>query len=182
MDYVAFQNFLADWFKDVTDLPAVHWDAPNTERPDYPYGVLTLLSEDDLGQDETSYELVSGVLQPTISGNRIVTVTLKTVTNTNKPPNHARGYLAKAFNAMGKDTTVDAFSAAGIAIVDQGAVIGFNTPRNLGIVSVAAFDLRLAITISESDTANSYIAQAQVSGEVKTPATITFGPDTYGEP
>lgn len=177
-----FQNTIADWVADTTGL-AVRWDPSNVERPAYPYCELSILSDVKRGQDETSYALdvPTNTLVPTVYGLRQIVVTIKVTTNANTPAKQARAYTSLVVDALADTATIELLSAAKISIVEASPTLSFNAPRNLGIVSIAAFDLRLETLISRTPANTSYIQTAQVAGTIQTPATIEFGPDTYGD-
>ena len=180
-----FQNTIADWFKDWSGLAHVRWEGGNAEGPPYPYGILSVLSDRTVGQDELTYvldPLGSGLLIPEISGLRQIVVTCKVVTNTNKPEGHARAYASEAKDSLSEPEVIALFSANAISIVDTSPTVGADSKRNLGIVSIAAFDLRLEATISRVSTSTNYIKTARVEGEIQLPDhSIEFGPDTYGD-
>lgn len=182
MDWTTFQNVLADWFASVTGL-TVRWAPSNVERPTYPYGELSILSDGSVGQDSIDYILDPDtlLLTPQQTGLREVVVTCKVTTNANTPAKHARSYTSKLRSALRQPSTIELFSANKIAIVNASATVAFDNTRNLGIVSVAAFDLRLATTISETDTTTTFLQTAEVEGTIFTPDPINFGPDTYGD-
>lgn len=187
MDWQTIQTFLARWLASATGLPAsnVIWEGTNVEGRSYPYATLALGDEDDKGQADVIYAAGADPdeVVPTVSQSKEFSVTCRVYANTNKPAGHARKYLSAARSSLSKPSVIESFGAAELAIVTAGPSIKADLPANLGVVSSSLFELRLANTVTETDSATSYIQTTEIEGEVsgarEDPTTI--GPDTYGD-
>lgn len=185
MDWLAIQSFLRNWFVTATGLPAanVGWADQNRERDKYPYATLNIITDGARGQDELTYEWDAGAeaLIEHVEGIREFTVSLKVETLSQHPNQNARFYLTKARTSVSRST--DAFSAAGLAVINVMDAKQFDTRHALGMTSVGVMDLRLATMIDDFDATKktSIIKQAELTGDLETPAELTIGPDMYGD-
>lgn len=186
MDWLAIQSFLRNWFIEVTGLPAdnVGWADQNRERPKYPYATLNLLVDSTRG-DELTYEFDpdNNALVEHLEALCEFTVTLKVECLSQHPSQNARFYLTKARSALSHTTGTEAFSTAGLAVINVLDLRQMDVVRALGMTSVGVMDLRLATMIDDFDAEKptSYVQKAELTGTVDVPPEITIGPDMYGD-
>jgi hypothetical protein len=185
MDWNTIQRLLVNWFASITGIPVDHvvWAGQNIERPNYPYAVLNILSDESIGADETFYvDAGDGTLTSTVSGLREFVISFRVHANSQKPSEHAQAYLSKVELGLSRGSTVELFSLNNLAIVTNSpTVVNLSDVRNLGMTSAAAFDLRLATTaIDTPETGQATIDKANVSGTITSPHTVTIPPRDYG--
>ncbi len=167
MNWGAIQNAIASWAATATGL-TVRWAGQNAPRPAYPFVVLNIIAEKQLGQDEERYEYndEDDVLDVNIGGNRGFTVSVQA--NTLPPPEGTYGADRAAISAarvsLKKQSVITAFRLAGIAIVGAEAAQSISEEVEGRWISRTILDVKFATVENITDSEIDYIDSVQISG------------------
>jgi hypothetical protein len=151
IDFVAIQNALVAWLREATDLPVV-WADQNRPQTGRPFLVIEKIAGPTIiGRDEQRRRTKTILGVPTlftdVIGQRALTYNVQAFSSSDAPGADAEHYLSLAQARFALDETVDAFTAAKLAVSDPGPVRNLNSIAGAGYVSRAAFDLQ-ATTVS----------------------------------
>lgn len=134
IDWQTIEDALYDWFAEQSGVPVVWADQDSPQPQAYPFGTIAIISGPNIvgasGNDElrTSTDLGQPageeVLQE-FGGQREMTVSCQVFT---KPPEsfnpsvHARAIMSRVQSSLAAPSVLEAFLAAGLAVVNQGDV------------------------------------------------------------
>lgn len=174
MDWSIPCTALADWLSTELGI-SVEWADANATRLAYPFAVLNIIAERRIGIDAPRYDLntLTGKLDPLITGNRVITVSVKIHTKAAPETNHntsARALAAQARSSLGKTAVLDALDAAGLAVVGNEQLITLDAVVEGRWVLITSFDIQFALASNVADSPLDYIET--VNG------TATFPPST----
>lgn len=180
MDWTVPCNALADWLS--TELGvSVAWADANAPRCAYPFALLNIIAERRIGIDAPRYELNvgTGKLDPIITGNRVITVSIKLHTKAAPETNHntsARALAAQARSSLGKTAVLDALSTAGLAVVGNEQLITLDAVVEGRWTLITSFDLQLALASNIDDSAVDYIETVDSTGSFPPSDVTVTGP------
>lgn len=176
MQFQTYSTALQSWVE--TQLPGVTaqfknqrggWQSKTRAR-------LRLKSSRDLGVDELRHvqdvSLPAGAdLVPTVSGLRLLTLSITLQTRDQSPDATARWHLEKLRTSLRKPSVKAALLAAGLAFTTAESVVPLDRWVDERIESQAAMDVHFNAVVNERDTAEagSFVEKVGISANLIAP-------------
>lgn len=168
-NFEAIENALQAWVTGATGIPGdrVVWAEQNGPRPARPFATLRLGNVISPGlTDEERCTVVEGgapgadLRIETVAQQEIV-ITVETFTAATTGNGSALALLTRAKNALSKNSQIEAFDAAGIAVVDRGTVQNLTALLDTEFEGRASLDVRIRFVDGAEDL-TTWIATAEV--------------------
>jgi hypothetical protein len=161
MDWQAFIEAVRAWFAGATGLTTIIMYQKGG-RPDYPYAAMHVDKEGARGIDELrqAYDPTAGIgkeVSQTIVGNRVIPVTLQTVSMGKDEETPDITYISQAYRSLHKPSIKAMFSAAGIGVVRCSEPTHRHEIVNQDWVTIWMMNLELSAGISDDDDPATYI-------------------------
>lgn len=172
MDLATIKPALLSWVATATGLEAVWRD---DRRPWFPldastpgHALLHLFGARSVGVDETRWEHDGGApsgeeITPSQVGSRIFTLSIFVQSLSHVPGEEAHHFLERARVRLRAPSSLEAFQAAGLAIVDSAQLLEIPTEIDDRVVSAAQLDVRFATLSTFDDTPTTYIERGVFS-------------------
>lgn len=186
MDWATILTGINTWAAGELTGYTVRWANQNPARPVYPFAVLNVISERQLGQDEQRYTYNSGtnMLDPTVSGLRAFMVSLQlhakpSTLPTTSATDHAAHPRAKASNlraSLSKQAVLDALSIAGVAVIAAQNMQSLDREVEGEWIRIAQLDVEFAAAANVADSASSYIETVNSTGSFPPSNVTVTGP------
>lgn len=165
MNWTALQGALVTWVSGQTGLTTV-WAGQSAARPAYPFAVLNIIAESQLGVDETRYTLngTTGLLDPSIVGNRLFTLSIHVHTLAQTPAASARAYLSTLRASLQKASVLAAFRTVELAVVRALGSQTLDQQVDGHWTSVGLMDVQFAAVETVADAGEDYIEHVDATG------------------
>lgn len=182
LDYVTFEDALEGWLADVTGL-RVFWEerARINEAHLRSWGLLNVLSENHLGIDDFRIEdasppVAGAELATQVAGQRVVSVSVRIKSRSQKPDQTARHYLGIARSSL-RDPIVRAehFHPARIAVVSIAGLANLDFTEQRRRISLAAMDVMFG-TVAERLGTETFIEKIEASSDWLDPSGASLPP------
>ncbi len=182
MEWATIADAIVAWI--TTELPGVtvRWADQNAPRSTYPFCVLNVIAERQLGQDEQRFTLNedTGRLDPSVCGQRVFTVSIQLhalppslpTTSTAFWSASPRAKMSALRASLSKLTVLTALSAAGIAVVQAGDSQTLDRVAEGRWILVSVLDVQLGAAVNVTDDSTDYIETVDSTGSFP-PTTVT---------
>lgn len=179
VNWTAVEDSIFDWMRIVSGLKdeSIRWEQQDLAQPDYPYVSLlisSVIKEATSGPDETrsSTDLTQANGQEVelmTVGSREFTLTVQAWADERSGANDSRRdpmFLAtKLRSSLGQRTTVDRLKAAGISLIEEGAVNNTSITVNDIWIQRFTFDVRMRV-VAEMTERIGFIDEIQGTGTI----------------
>ena len=179
--YDTFEAALLAWLPAATGVGRAYWEnrQRNEERAKH-WGLLNVIAERRLGIDDRRYEFDSGApagsdMEATIAGQRVITVSVRVKSRSQKPLETARHFLSKAATSLRMPSVLEVFAAADIAIVSIGDFVNLDFTQQNRTVSLGSMDVLFATVVNEVDPVKiSFIEKLELTSDFKNAAGVSL--------
>jgi hypothetical protein len=128
---------------------------------------VKFISTSALGIDElrtAENDLDEDMLDPTVTGHRVMTVSCQVKSIRARAPSHAFALAERLRTRLRMPTTKAAFKAAGIALADATSITDLSYEDENGrVIGLAGFDVRLNVAAAETDSTLGTIGTVELS-------------------
>lgn len=172
INYVAFEDAIEAWFETVTGLTAYWENRRRKHERKLTFGKLNILTEVSLGDDEVRRSFDGGApngeqIEQIVSGNRLVTVSVRVKSRSQKADQSARYYLGKLRTSLADPARLAEFRAASIAVVRPMPLQNLDFTEQDRVISFGNMDVIFATVVNDDVAATTYIESALISSDIK---------------
>ena len=175
MDLVTFKNAVHAWFSSTTGLTCV-WARQVSPVPASPFGMLSTVSNIEIGTGETEYELDEEAestvdMVPTITTHRQIIIQCQVMVNEPdqgvawEHDDRADHYLNLAEESLRSPEALETLRAANISHVRTGAIIDLSDTSDGSWTNRATMDVTFGATGVTVSVGTGYINKVKVSGD-----------------
>lgn len=177
MNWTTLQQTIQAWAAAQTGL-TTFWANQNDPKPLYPFCMLNVIAESQLGTDEIRYgdPDVNGKLPASANGNRLFTVSCQIHTTSQTPATSGRNYTSKLRGSLKLDSVRETFKAAGLAVVRAIGMQSIDRVVEGTWVSINLIDINFAAAQVLADTPLDYIQTVNATGTFPPNAVTITGP------
>lgn len=157
IDMETFENAVHAWFKEAIEAQVI-WAQQSAPRPDYPYGVLNIISgpiaASPSWERKLSTDLNRAKGREILSENRVPCTFVVScqahvnLTDSRDPTAYARLLVSRAQSRLHLHAVQDAFREANISVQGTGPVTNISAVVNDGNVSRAGIDVTINASLS----------------------------------
>ena len=156
----------------------------NEARPFTPKAraLLNIIASGSLGVDQLRWAQDTTIAAgedfvPTVSGNRLFTLSILVQSRDQRPECEASWYLEKLRTSLHKPSVQDAFRAAKIAYQTTEPLQPLDETRDDRVESIAQLDVHFGAAVNERDTdeGGSFVERVEVTGNLTTPGGDNVG-------
>lgn len=151
--WATIEKAIRDWLATCTGITVI-WSDEHANQPAWPYATVKIISGPvQLGHDERRATVDDkGTVTREVRGPRDLTVSCQVHCASDAAGANATHYLGIAQASLGLPSVLEAFRAAGVAVVDAGDVQDLTFIAGGAVRSRGAMDVRLRVTSSIADT------------------------------
>ena len=172
--YDVFETNILAWAEAVTGLTFYWRERARGHERAKAFGKLNILLDEALGVDEVRKSFDGAApngeqIEQTISGNRIIVVSIQVKSRSQRPLETARFHLSKLRTSLRDEVRLAAFRADSIAVVRSEAFQNLDFTEQNRRVSLGNMDVRFATVVNEGIAATTYIETVEVSSTFDPP-------------